>query len=690
MKHILLTSILSIGALIGSSPLLAQVTPTSILPARDTSVDKTNNSKWRNEEARVTYQYAGSSEVYREDTEIHTFHRRPFIQPWARDLGNPGSPAYNLMFTPENKVGPTLGYHANDIYRFNVDSLKYYNTSRPYSLFTYQMGGRKENYVNLLHTQNIKPNWNVMVDYRKIVSPGYYKIQRNNHDNAALSTNYKSLNKHYSLYGGITYNKEQHDEDGGIVNADNLTDPKYWDRRTVATTYDNNYSTTRSTVSNVQRDFTMMIRHGYTWGQTDTVYDKNDTGAYTYTLTPRFSIAHQATMSTEKHMYKDLAPDSMRYVSLFQHPFPNDGSGYYSAGSDSVYTVQKWFWLDNKLVLTGYIGSEKKHMKLSVGAGIRYDRFLSDPIAVPIPDSPYYKAGKEQNVYTGSYIEGTLAKETTDSTKWDLRANAKIFTAGSYAGNFDVNGYISRRILKTGLFTAGLRQQNGSPSYSMTTYSNMYVVQHFALQNEQITNLYATLSIPKIRFSAGARNYTINNFMYLNDQQLPTQYNVAFSVPQFWIRKTFRVGSFFLDNELVYQAPPDNAPVNLPTLMGRHQLSFERGMFRNALYVVAGVQCRYNTEYNPAGYSALFNRFYYQTQLSIWNTPELSAFFNFRIKRFRAFVMGDNLQQLFARNAILFVAAPAVNYKQTGVTYLPVYAAANAMLRIGFSWAMVN
>jgi hypothetical protein len=53
--------------------------------------------------------------------------------------------------------------------------------------------------------------------------------------------------------------------------------------------------------------------------------------------------------------------------------------------------------------------------------------------------------------------------------------------------------------------------------------------------------------------------------------------------------------------------------------------------------------------------------------------------------------MGDNLQQaLVTKNAILFTGTPILNYHNSGLTTIPVYAAPNAMIRFGFAWSMVN
>ena len=123
-------------------------------PQRDSS-NKTNTADWQDEKARIYFQTLNSSKKRYPDTLLHYFHRRPFSLPWYINTGNFGSPSNSLLFTPDFRTGPTLGYHSFDVYRFQVDSLHYYNTTRPYSEFAYQLGSKAEQQVSILHTQNI-------------------------------------------------------------------------------------------------------------------------------------------------------------------------------------------------------------------------------------------------------------------------------------------------------------------------------------------------------------------------------------------------------------------------------------------------------------------------------------------------------------------------------------------------------
>ena len=682
----------------------AQANNTSATPKKDTTMNKTNTSKWKNENVTITYEQLNSSKVYVPDTGIHTFHRIAFIQNWERDLGNLGSPINNLFFTTGNSLGPSLGYHVYDAYKYNVDSLFYYNTNRPYSIFSYQLGSKLEQIAHIMHSQNVKPNWNITFDYRKINSPGFYKIQRNNHDNVFLSTNYKSLNKHYIFYGAMVYNQEQHDENGGIVIDTQLYSAIYTDRKTIDVAFQNDqYSLTRSSVTNVLRDFTMLFQQSYVWGITDTSYNA-DSSQSTYKLVPKFGITHKMELSTEKHTFKDLTPDSLRYSSLFSQQFTNNSNGgYYSAGGDSVYTVQKWFWIDNKLLLNGYLGKENRQTQFSIGLGNRFDEFTSLPISILVKDSlpkHLYVTGIDAISSISNYFECTLKKEALHAGNWEYNLHTQLFLTGNYAGNLLLNGVLGKSFKNnTGSFLIGIQQQINNAPYNYTHYENAYIQNINTFNSENITSAYVMLNLPKWRLNIGAKNYIIDNYLYIDENELPKQYNIAFNLLQVWANKTFKLGNFYLDNQFVYQQKADNAPLNVPQFMGKHQLSYERAMFKNALKIATGIEIRYNTAYSPAGYDVLLNQFYYQKSSTTYNNPEAALFLNFRRKRFRAFIMADQLQQAIGNlignsstfgNTLLFVGTPVINFNNSGINNIPVYATPDFNIKFGFNWIMIN
>jgi len=629
---------------------------------RDSSFNKSNTNKWKEVEARIYFHKLNSEKKEIPDTSLHTFHRRPFTQPWYRDLGNLGSPVQNLQFTPEDRMGPTLGYHVYDVYRFDADSLNYYNTTRPYSVFSYQLGSKLEQMASITHTQNIKPNWNFAVGYRKVNSPGFYKLQRTIHDNAYLATNYKSNNLHYELYGAVVYNKFQQDENGGIVNDSELENSQFADRRTIDVAFQNDgYSITRSSVTNMQRDFGVLLQHRYSWGHVDTTYNADST-QYNTQLVPRFSITHKFQLGSEKHVFKDIFPDSLRYTSLFQQGFNNSFTGGFI--TDSVFSQQTWVWVDNKLLLNGFVGPKGKQLEFDAGVGNRIDEFKTN-----------YIIGSSKNNILSNYVTGDIRKEALKPGEWFYNASAQLYLTGDYAGNFVIDAKVGKDLNKNlGSISAGFRQQLNSAPYSYTYFATQFDTITHSYDKESVTQFYATIESPRFNFSAGIKDYVIENYIYINQSRQFAQYTTPFSVTEIWGRKAFRFGRFILDNELSYQQIAGSAPVNVPTLLGRHQLSYEVSLFNHALKVATGVELRYHTAYYCAGYDPFFNRFYYQNSYYLSNAPEESVFFNFRIKRFRAYLMADQIQAAFTRNTIT----------------APGYPAQDLMIRFGFAWTLVN
>lgn len=638
-------------------------------PQRDTT-DRSNSAKWRDEPVRLFKIKAFSEVKTYPDTNLHNFQRRPFVQDWYRDLGNHGTASENQVFTPEDlgNTGPGLGYHAFDIYRLNADSLQYYNTTRPYTAFSYQLGSKLEQTLHLLHTQNIKPNWNFAAQYQKLGSQGFYKLQRTSHDGGALSTHYKSANQHYEIYGAFVYNKEQTDENGGILGDTLLDVAKYSDRQTIPVGLDNPFYTQtssagrRSAITNVDRNFNILLQHQYTLGKRDTLYNQDST-QYAVNLIPRFSIRHRLEAGSEKHTFKDVAPDSVVYSSFFQRGFGT---------SDSVFSQQNWNWIDNRISLNGFIGPQENPLAVSAGIGSRIDNFYTN-----------FLAGKATNNNLSNYLIGDVSKEAIAPKSWGYDASAKFVISGPAVGDFLLKGNASKDFGRgIGRISVGALQQLTQAAYAYTIFQNQYFAEKNTLSKESNTLLFATISNPRFGIEAGIKNYVIGNYIFLKDSlealsngRLQLSQNAgAFNLTQVSLRKVFRFGRFVSDNDFVFQQVTGAAPVSVPTVLGRNALSIETYLFARALKISTGAEVRYHTRYNATGYSPFYNRFYYQNAYTTENKPELNLFFNFKIKRFRAYLMADQLQTLWWRNTVIH----------------PNYASPDLMLRFGFNWVMVN
>src|SRR5687767_8332750 len=106
----------------------------------------------------ISYRYLDSLKANRLDSSLHDFSRFFSVPANYITLGNNGSASYPVLFTPLLRAGWDAGFHAYDAYRFTLERTKFYKTTRPFTQLTYLLASAKEQVINVLHTQNVKPN----------------------------------------------------------------------------------------------------------------------------------------------------------------------------------------------------------------------------------------------------------------------------------------------------------------------------------------------------------------------------------------------------------------------------------------------------------------------------------------------------------------------------------------------------
>ncbi len=614
-------------------------------------------SDWDDVPARIYFTTPKTKVLRTIDSSIsHIHHYQPTQPWWGKDLGNYGTATRNLLFTPIQKPGLQLGYNVYDMYKINIDNLPFYNTTRPYTDFTFMLGSKKEQHVGIMHTQNITPKWNIAGFLKQVSSQGFYNLQKTKSFTAGANTIYNSDNERYVFKAALVFQNYQQDENGGITTDSFFNEEGYRNRELIPVKLPSKTNNSRlAAVSNALRDWDFYIDHLYAAvGVHDTLYNEDST-ALTPIFTPRFTIRHRLHIHSQKQTFKDLNPETERYDFL-DRPI-------LFAVSDSIRGTQNLFFIDNKLGLQGTLGKEDNVADVEIGIANKIDRFAINTFVE-----------KEANTFVSNYIYGSLSKEAYKPKQWHYGALAEFYFSGPAIGNFSVRGNVGKDLSEWLALQAGLQQSLNNAPYSFLHYKTSHYERNFDLNPYSITNLYGMLSVPKYQFYLKAGNYLLANYIYFNDSLQIRQQSEAFSLMQISAQKNFSLGIFHLDNEAVWQQATNNAPLNLPAIMLRHQLRIETPMFKKALHFSTGIEVRYHTAYYADGYTPYFNQFYYQNTQLVNNKPELAAFFNFKVRRFRAFVIGEQLQQFFWTNN----------------TNAPGYYTPNALIRFGFSWVLLN
>lgn len=627
----------------------------------DSAKIKKNHIEWDEEPAIISFKYLNSEVSHYYDSTILFFHRNNFNQHIGfQDLGNFGAPSTNRVFQPASEPGLRLGYNLWDQYKLGLDSVHFVHTTRPYTSLSFTLGPKEMQWVDFFHTQNINKNWNFAFRVANNTAQGFYRTQKATGLNAYVTTDYKSTDERHAMKIAIIANSARNDENGGIVSDSFLQNSAFSNRTLIPTNITgNNY--TNSPVNNRYNHFQFYIQNSYAWGQKDTMYNEDSTKA-DYHFTPRFSLKHSLSIERNRHRFTDGFLDQKRYS--FYEPI-RDSILKFAGGNDTIRIWETLTSFNNKFSLNTFLGKDSQLIQVEAGVGIRMDWYRHN-VNGPM--------NADDNTLS-NYVFGQIRKDAIKPNQWSYLGALQLFYSGPAIGNIKLEGNISKEFENLGAFNLGAAQYVTAPSYQQELLQSKYFTIKNDFANIANTKLFGNLFIKKFKLDVTLSNQLINNYIYLDESLKYKQHNSVFSVLQLSGRKLFAFGNFFLDNEVVWQQLAGDAPLNLPSFLLRHQLTFKVPLFKGNLLTYIGVEGKYHTAYNADGYNPVFNQFYYQDNISIDNPPTLSLFFNFKVKRLRAYVVGEQLQSYIFNKT--YINAPG-------------YPAANPHIRFGFNWVMMN
>jgi hypothetical protein len=200
-------------------------------------------------------------------TEEYNVVQRDGIE--SMNLGNNGTAAFPTVFSMDKSTGFNLGYNQFDIYRYQKDSIKYYQVIRPYVEISMMIG---LNYDQMFKVKFANQHKGVLfygVDFTRIYSKGTYQDQRANDNGFSLYGIYNSKNKRWNVEADLIFNSFKVQENGG-VSASPFNPPPY-------TSYvEKNLVPTTDTGQNLYNQIAFYLTSSYSIGKTYYAR-KNDT-----------------------------------------------------------------------------------------------------------------------------------------------------------------------------------------------------------------------------------------------------------------------------------------------------------------------------------------------------------------------------------------------------------------------------
>lgn len=616
----------------------------------------------------IRFRYIDSSRMQSLDSSVKDFTRR-FPVPWNYvSLGNVGNATENRIFSPIMQAGWDHGFHAYDIYNFTLAETRFYNTTRPYSEIGYMIGSVAEQMIHLLHTQNIKPNWNASFQYRLINSPGTFQNQNTNHSNYRFTSWYQSKNKRYQNFFVLVGNKLISGENGGIkINGNYLDSGAYSDSRFNIPTQlgplqqaSRNFFSTNIATGTFNTNATYLMRQQYDLGQKDSIVVNDSTVIPLFY--PRVRFEHTVSYNTYKYRFKDNYTDTSYYKNNYSINFLSQPDTFF----------RRDFWKELLNDFSVYQFPDAKNSQQFIKVGASFQTLQGD-----------FDTGLVKNSYTNLWLHGEYRNKTRDR-KWDIEALGSFYLSGYNAG--DYHGFISLKRLisqRFGYLQVGFENVNRKPSFVFNTISSFYLDQPKDFNKENTLHFFGALEKPQQQLKVTGDYFLLSNYSYFKDYFNVEQIAALFNVLRITVEKDFKLDKrgWHWRTWVVFQQKAGNAALNLPLLFTRNQLAYDGNFGFKNLTISTGVELRYFTPYKANNYSPLQGQFFYQDKEKIsMRFPELSAYVHFRIKSITIYGRLENLNSLniqkggFTGNNILVSSYPSPGMQ----------------LRIGIFWSFVN
>lgn len=547
-------------------------------------------------------------------------------------VGNLGLAARPMLFEPNKTIGFDVGMHTLDYYAMTHDDVKYYQARTPFTSLYYVSAGEAEQVFKVIHSQNVKRNFNVGLNFNRIGANGYYRRQRGDDLNGALFSWYQSPNKRYNLWTSAVFNTLKTQENGSITNesiftagaqlsVDKLTEP-----------------VRLQTAKRIWRQSGFMLKQTYFVGRIDSIAQE-----ITKKILPTNKIAYTLKYDANSYAFQkdeDIANTIDRDIvfpngiGIADSTFTNDSTKYSHVQNEFIYS----FFLRSK-------GSSIIKNELKLDVGIKHDFYKYNQMVLYKDRTRFYD-------YSSTFQNITLLGSAGYrlSHKIDFNVDLQQIFQGRNIGDFLYEAKSNVLLSKSvGRIVLGAYFQNKSPE---ETYIN-YFGNHYRWENNfdrtKTINLSFNFINEKYGFDAGAQYYLIDKYLYFGQDEVnggiqPFQLGSSINLLKITAGKKFKFGKFNLESYVVYQKTDNPDKLRTPEIYTFNSFYLDHTFFK-VLKTNVGFDVRYNTPYKAYSYSTATGQFYVGKDVTFDTTPIVDVWVKASLRRANIFVKCDYVNQ---------------------------------------------
>ena len=582
-------------------------------------------------------------------------------------LGVSGSPVQLYDYFKRQQEDNAIFYTPYRLWNHSAEDLPQYNTKTPYTELAYYgtlfaNKEKEESNVKVLTTQNITPELNLTLEFKRYGGNGMLKREDTGNRTFVAATNYTG--KKYLMHAGFIYNKIDRSENGGIIDETWIRDTTVDSREIDVYLRDASNKIKRNTVfldqtyripfsflkdlkgrkerkrAEALRDSIMSCGDSIAIAafleaenvKMDEEAAKADTVKMDTDVTTAF-IGHSSEYSVFRKTYTDNISDQNG------RDFYNDMFYLNPARSRDSLRVMR---LENKVFIRLQPWKDDGIVsKLDVGIGDKLVNYYS------FRPADYLQGGTnviQNSLYLYAGANGQYKKYLTWNAKGKYNFLGYEINDFGIEANMAFSAFPFRRHRQSPL-TVGVHFEtnlNEPDYYQQRLYTN-----HYKWENDfgkiSDTRLEASLSIPRWDLAASFGYALLSNNIYYDNMGIVRQNTAPMSVMTATLKKDFRIWKFHLDHQAMLQLSSNEEVMPLPlvTLNFRYYLQFD--VVKKVMQMQIGANGTYNTKWYAPAYNPVLGVFHNQDTREYGNCPYIDAFVNIQWKKASIFIKVVNL-----------------------------------------------
>lgn len=606
--------------------------------------DSITKSKWRSINDTWTH-YSEPDIRYGIDSSIINLEEFNAMQRSGSEylnIGNTGSAAYPLVFSPFRFRGFNVGFNQFEAYRYTFDSTRIYHVMRPFSHIEYIVGQKVEQYFKGKFAGQLKQQFQFGVDFTRYNSRGTYVNQSTNVNGFTLYGFYEPPKRNYSIQTILLLNLAKVKENGGVDDVDVFAKN--------STFFTKELVPVKS--QNAKNDYTevrWMARGAYHFGKYQNI--KKDTATLKIKV-PTFKIGYEIGTGMQRFKYLDLAPDSAYYGSFW-------------AGKDSIRYDLNITHFSNAAFMefTGQFAKNDtviKQTNFRASASLHYDIYS-------------IKEMSGKNWFGNFYVKGAVQNNPLAKSKILYKAAVEYYMFGYNQNDLLVDGSVGYNFGKFGRVEAVV-------NYHLTEAP--FIWQHYSSRSELWLNNFPKQNVLSFGGSYGfqhkiisvfadAKYNYVKNWFYFKSIASPSVDNADANILVLHIGNKFGIKGFHLDNDVWFQPVVNSNSIRLPMWVTRHSMYYEMRIFKKKLWFSTGFDLRYNSPFFGNEYFPLTGQWVLQNSNQLTFYPVLDWFLNLKVKWFRVTAKVANISSAFGPK---------------GYYTAPNYPAADLAFKMGVAW----